>query len=106
MKYLSVNHQENIPENVVEQLNDLHVSDRGIEMGEDFPATESAQYAACHPDCRADAGAGLHHKDCRTESAQPETVECPRCSTETTERELTYSGCPACRESAQPEEER
>jgi hypothetical protein len=40
-----------------------------------------------------------------TEPAQPETVECPRCNSETTERELTYSGCPACREPAQPEED-
>jgi hypothetical protein len=26
------------------------------------------------------------------------TVDCPRCNAETTEAELTYSGCPGCRE--------
>jgi hypothetical protein len=41
--YRSVNEQENIPEHVVDEMNRLHNSDRGISMGENWPPTEPAQ---------------------------------------------------------------
>jgi hypothetical protein len=30
---------------------------------------EAREYTACHPDCRADAGAGLHHRECQVADA-------------------------------------
>jgi hypothetical protein len=35
--YMSINHQQNIPENVVDQYNEFHLSDTGIYMGENWP---------------------------------------------------------------------